>query len=394
MPIIDITRPSATQSKALSEPPTTAKWLPALKQILPVYLATHIAFALLTLFAPLFSLADFGTTTLPLHTLSASWNRWDTGNYTTIATHGYAPHISLTAFFPLFPLLERAGTFFTHSPFVAGLLIANAADLIALFALYELVRKDHGEQCAARSVLYLSIFPSSFFLVAAYNESLFLCLALLCFCQLRHGRFWLAGIFGFLTCLTRSTGIFLLFPMAYVYLCGRQLRFDILALTLPLLGITAYSWYCSVIFGDPLAWEHAQVFWHHQFHFPWETLLITLKAIKHSPGLLSFQTLHNCLDLASILFALAMLVISIRRPPRLYLVYAVPLLLFVLSVPIVGNSSIPLQSMPRYALELFPVFIIAGLLGKHRWFHDSYLLLSGALLFVSCMLFLAGHWMV
>jgi 4-amino-4-deoxy-L-arabinose transferase-like glycosyltransferase len=57
-----------------------------------------------------------------------------------------------------------------------------------LMVPYQLVREDFGSEIAERAVLYLAIFPTAFFFAAAYNESLFLCLALLSFYYMRHGQ--------------------------------------------------------------------------------------------------------------------------------------------------------------------------------------------------------------
>ena len=97
-----------------------ATWLSALTDILPVYIATHIAFLLLTYLATLFAFTpkNFSLYSLPLSTLVQSWNRWDSNHFVEIATKGYdVPY--RTAFFPLFPLLERGLAFLTHDPFVA-----------------------------------------------------------------------------------------------------------------------------------------------------------------------------------------------------------------------------------------------------------------------------------
>jgi Gpi18-like mannosyltransferase len=66
--------------------------------------------------------------------------------------------------------------------------ISNVAGLVMLMVLYQLVREDFGSEIAERAVLYLAIFPTAFFFAAAYNESLFLCLALLSFYYMRHGQ--------------------------------------------------------------------------------------------------------------------------------------------------------------------------------------------------------------
>jgi len=375
------------------------KWLLALKCVLPIYLTVHALFAVLTLFSSLFTIDDFSSKSLPLSTLWKAWDRWDTGHYKDIATRGY-DKVWRTAFFPLYPLVERAVTFLIHHLFTAGLVVSNVAGLIALVVLYQVVKEDFDEECAGKSVLYLSIFPSAFFLADAYTESLFLCLVLLSFYQIRRHNFWLAGIFGFFACLARSAGIFLLFPLTYELLRRRQLRFDLLSVALIPAALVGYSVYCFTRFGDFLAWEHAQNTWHHQFHLSSETLFMTLQAMRHSLGLLCFQTLHNALDFVSVLFVLCVVAFMVIGPYRLrrehlaYVMYAVPLVLFFLSAPVIGDPPIPLQSVPRYMLEVFPVFIVAGHMGKHRWFHEGYVLISGGLLCISCLLFLVGHWMV
>jgi Gpi18-like mannosyltransferase len=78
----------------------------------------------------------------------------------------------------LFPPLSTFGdgAYLIGDPFIAGLIISNVAGLIGMTVLYQLVKEDFGEDQAVNAVLYFSIFPSAFFLAAAYTESLFLCL--------------------------------------------------------------------------------------------------------------------------------------------------------------------------------------------------------------------------
>src|SRR2546428_2752089 len=62
-----------------SQPRLESTWLNAFKQILPIYIATHIAFLLLTYLATLFAFTpkNFSVYALPLSTLVQSWDRWD-----------------------------------------------------------------------------------------------------------------------------------------------------------------------------------------------------------------------------------------------------------------------------------------------------------------------------
>jgi hypothetical protein len=380
-----------------------ATWLSALKEILPVYIAVHLTFLVLTYLATLFTFTpkNFSLYSLPLSTLIKSWDRWDSGHFVEIATKGYdAPY--RTAFFPLFPLLERALAFLTHDPFVAGLVIANLAGLAMLTVLYRLVAGDFDAGLAYRTVLYFSVFPTAFFFAAAYNESLFLCLALLSFYYIRRGNWWLAGLFGFLASLTRSVGLFLLVPFFYEYLRQHQFkiratRFDILgSLGMPA-GLGVFALYCYLRFSDPLAFSHAQGSWLRQLHGPWHGLLDSFLIIMRR-GILSFDTIHNVIDLSAGLLMLLLIVLCFIGPWKFsrdlwaYALYAASIYFFTLLVPEAGGF--PLASLSRLVLELFPAFIVLAAIGKNRQFNLYYLTLSGAILAFMLMQFLTGYWIV
>src|SRR5947207_8283583 len=119
---------TTTPVKALQEEPAAdsswLKWRIALQQVLPISIAVHLAFLTLTYLATLFTVGDFSITSLRIHTLLTSWFRWDSGHYTSIATHGYAVSYK-TAFFPLFPLLARGVSLLTHDALLADLLCAS-----------------------------------------------------------------------------------------------------------------------------------------------------------------------------------------------------------------------------------------------------------------------------
>src|SRR5437764_1855911 len=198
-----------------------AKWFNAFKNVLPIYISIHLAFFVITCLAALFIIPDFSWKALPIDTLWQSWYRWDSVHFSYLATHGYTDWWR-TAFFPLFPLLERYLAVVTGDPFIAGLIISNVAGLGMLVVLYRLVEEDFDSDRAYRTALYLSIFPSAFFFAAAYTESLFLLLALLGFYYMRKGNWWLAGACGFFATLTRSTGLLLLVPFCYEYLRQHQ----------------------------------------------------------------------------------------------------------------------------------------------------------------------------
>ena len=66
-------------------------------------------------------------------------------------------------------------------------------------------------------MLYLTLFPSAFFLFAGYTEALFLALAIWCVVVARRGGWWQAGVLGLLASLTRQVGLLLIIPYLYEY---------------------------------------------------------------------------------------------------------------------------------------------------------------------------------
>ncbi|MBO0793609.1 MAG: glycosyltransferase family 39 protein, partial [Ktedonobacteraceae bacterium] len=151
------------------------------------------------------------------------WNRFDGGFYIDIARHGYWTAETLQAssnwiFLPLYPLLIYplghlwGGSIAAFD--IAGIIIANAAGLVAVIYLYRLVRREFHARIAYRTVIYLILFPTSFYLSATYPESLFLVCALACIYYAREKRWWLAGLCGALASLARIQGFLLVFPIA------------------------------------------------------------------------------------------------------------------------------------------------------------------------------------
>jgi hypothetical protein len=136
----------------------------------------------------------------------AALARWDSGWYLSIAERGYwyDPHgASSVAFFPLLPLLMKGLGVFTGNQAAAGLLIANLAALGAVLALYHWVRMEAGHAAAERAVLWLLVYPFSFYLHSIYAESLFFVLATLALYASAREQRLASGIWGALAAVTR-----------------------------------------------------------------------------------------------------------------------------------------------------------------------------------------------
>jgi Gpi18-like mannosyltransferase len=381
-----------------------SKWVAALKQVFPLYLAIHLAALFITCLSTLYLQRDFNPNGFPIYQLWQVWNRWDTGHYVFLATSGYT--IDRTVFFPLYPLLIHMFIPLLHNnALITGLIISSVADLVWMVALYQLVLEDFDQVSAQRTILYLSIFPTAFFFLAVYTESLFLALAVLSFYHARRGNWWLSGLFGLLACLTRQTGVILILPFCYEYL--RQHQFHIRKISVNVIsgllipaGVGIFAFYCWTRFGDPLSFSHEESLWQRQLMLPWWGMLKSVGVIRHGSGLLNFLTLRNLTDLLPDLAVLSLITLGCIGPWRLkkeywaYLFYAIPLFLMFNMYPKMGGSVMPLESVGRYMLELFPAFIILAVLGKSRWLHMSYMFVASSICYFLLTQFLTGHWVL
>ena len=157
------------------------------------------------------------------------WTTWDAQQYIHIAESGYTSDKSdglhlLIAFFPFYPLLIKLFSFIFQNYVISGLVVSNIAYVISLFYLYKLVLLDFEKDTAFRAVIYISIFPTAYFLHAVYTESLFIALSIASFYYARNEKWAYAGVLGMLAAMTRITGIILLPILLVEYLQQRDFK--------------------------------------------------------------------------------------------------------------------------------------------------------------------------
>lgn len=312
------------------------------------------------------------------------WQRFDTLWYLKIATYGYSLEDGSTAYFPLYPLLIRAGgKILLGNYLLAALIISNLAYIGLLFYLYRLTTLLFEEETARRTVVYLAIFPTAFFFLAGYTESLFLLFTLAAFWYAHQKRWWLAGILGFLASLTRLQGVILILPLLYFYFKReRQVRPALLAFFLIPLGSASFLLYQNSL-GASL-FDVYQSHLHAQFGLPWDNIIATVQKILSPEG-----TFINIVNLIMTFVFLAMTIISFRALPLTYSLY-MALTMFVLLLR--RTTAQPLVSMSRYLLTLFPAFMIWGRWGENPWVNRLIVYPSIALLIYLCGQFAIWGW--
>ena len=168
------------------------------------------------------------------------WAHWDGRWFAHIAASGYDTDTA-TAFFPLYPVLLRAGIETGLGVALVGVAVSTLATLAALYFVFELGRAWYGEREALAAIVILAFFPTSFYLNAVYSDALFLALSAGCVWALQVRRqLLLAGAFAFFAALTRNIGGLLILPLAYEWLRNRR-EFGwvgLAALAAPVLGFS------------------------------------------------------------------------------------------------------------------------------------------------------------
>lgn len=324
----------------------------------------------------------------------AVWGRWDAEHYIGIATSGYSG--TEPAFFPLYPLLIRllGGAISNH--LVAGLVVSNAASFFALLYLYRLIEHEYNRQVAHRAIFYVSIFPTAIFFSAVYTESLFLFLTVASFYYTRERRWLAAGAFGYFAALTRVEGVLLAVPFVIEWAGvlaaqrggARRRPFDtvvkpLLGVALIPLGLATYMAYLWVLLGDPLYFSHVQAHWGRHLGMPWVSFWHSFSIIF---GRFPPQTIANqLLELTFTLLMLGMLIAGWRRLRPSYVAY------MGLSI-LVPMSTSSLMSMPRFALVLFPMFVLFGLWGAKPNVNNAIVAFSLPLLGLFTVLFADWYW--
>ncbi|MDP9343877.1 MAG: hypothetical protein M3Q23_17660 [Actinomycetota bacterium] len=309
------------------------------------------------------------------HNLFTAWERQDALWFLRIATQGYRLNDGSAAFFPLYPLAIRAVSFvlFDH-PLAASIVVSNAAFLGGLVVLYFLTSSELSEPAARKAVLYLAVFPTSFFFLAPYSESLFLLLSVTSFWAARRGKWPLAGVTGALAALTRNLGLLLLPALALEAWNqwrdrkgasgrdrGRALAWSLLWSGFVGIGTAAYLAYWQWFAGDWLRPITNQGLWQRVASLPWNTLGQATRDAYQYIG--AYPGGYHELDWVIVVPALAVAVYAGARLRPTYGFYAWASILVPLCFSFLGR---PLMSVPRFLLVLFPIFWGLALLAERK----------------------------
>lgn len=338
-----------------------------------IALSFRVALLLLSGLILLF-LAGNGETT----SLRDAWLQGDGYHYVQLVERGYSgytengEHLFLV-FFPLYVWVTRAVNVLIGDAFLSGLTVSFLCYSGACVFVYRLAREELNRRAAQRAVVFLSVFPFSFFFGGMMTESLFLLTTSASLLYIRRHRWAAAGVWGMLAAMTRMHGV-LMAAVAMIELFenlkvleadGRGLKkriFPVLRqlpfLCLPFLGTGVYLLLNYWVDGNPFAFVIHQQHWHQGFSwfsqtlqyvgenaFAWEDL--STRAAIWIPQLVLF-----------VIFA-ALLALCWKKLPSMYTLYG----FFYL---VLNYSLSWLLSAGRYLSCGIPFFLFAALLTEKR----------------------------
>ncbi len=291
-------------------------------------------------------------------------------------------------------LLSRVGI----DTAIAGLILTHTFFVLALFILRKLLtinlpagRQGYEPRVINQTVLFLLLFPTSFFYVSIYSEGLFLLLTVLAFYLARKHQWFLAAITAMLLTATRLVGIAILPALIVEYIQQKKKlrsRQSLYFFLIPL-GLMAYTLFNKIKY-------------HNFFYFltaqgelangrsvaaiinPFQTLYRYLKIFTSvSPTV--YEWWIALFEVTSFLFFTCLLWIAYKKRVRLsYLIFSLVALL-------IPDFSGTFSGLPRYGVVLFPLFL--GLsLTKNKTMKILYVVISSILLFLLLVAFSRGYY--
>ncbi|WP_181256685.1 mannosyltransferase family protein [Merismopedia glauca] len=321
----------------------------------------------------------------------AIWNLWDAPRYLNLAEFGYQSsgenQVNI-AFYPLYPLLIRCIETITNNYIVSAFLISALASIATAIFLQNLVAVDYSPKIARSSVLFLFIFPTSYFLHIGYTESLFLALSIGCLLAARTNNWRWVGFLGGLATMTRINGMILI-PALIVeaihqYRINKRFNRSWLWILAVPSGLIIYLLCNLWVNGNIFSFlEFQREFWHKSSAFPWQSIWAK---IQQTPRYAAYEM--QMVGVQELLFIAIGLAGTIWSWFKLRPVY---------SVWMTGNwwlftSTSFILSVPRYTLVLFPLYIGFSFLYKERILYNVIIVWCVVFLLLFSGLFAVGKW--
>ncbi|SFR80037.1 ArnT family glycosyltransferase [Anaeromicropila populeti] len=311
------------------------------------------------------------------------WRRWDAGHYLGIAEFGYSGYLEngeplFLVFFPLYSYLVKLLHLIIPDFEVSALVVSFISYAIGCCYFYRLVCYDYGEKIAKRAVIYLSIFPFSFFFGGMMTESVFFMTCAAALYYIRRHQWGRMAVCAALCCLSRMAGLLVVMaagiemciyykPVAFIWRKEwKQLAVffvdKVTFLFLAVSGTAGYLFINKQVTGNPFAFvKYQREHWFQGSTYMKNTLGLIMqssfaKDVDHLSRVAIFLP-----EFIIFVFAVGCILYGLKKH---YIVYVTFLLMYVM----LNYSLSFLISGGRYMSCAIPMFVImAEFSNKHQW---------------------------
>ena len=339
------------------------------------------------------------------------WFGWDTISYLGIAILGYRPDASI-AFMPLYPLLIKiTAPVFGGNYLLAALVLSTLLCIFALILMYELFAAIYSPTFARDAVVMFLTFPTAFFLLAGFTESLFIVLVLAFWILARKKQWIWAALFAGLATLTRLQGVILSAVLLWMILTSLieqpaatltgQLRQVVeifrssrekllrsvhpvawLAIFIPPLAAAGYQLWLKLA-GLGTIPDALRTYWRLETVPPWTGFILFLQRIPTAR--------FHYMDWIDLILFMVILIASLLALRLLDPAFSLYTWLTIAVLLTRGTPPHLLASYSRYFLALFPLFLLPAQLPRQSQ-RLTVLVLSFSLQILLVSIFLWGSW--
>ncbi len=348
-------------------------------------------------------LGEFGK-----ESLIAARANFDGFYYAKIAKEGY--QYLQEAFFPFYPRTIKFFQPVFGSFILSGLFVSHFCFILAIYFLLKLFSLENGKSVVRKTILLLILFPTAFYFLSVYTESLFLLLAVLSFWFAKKEKWFLAGIFAAIAANTRLIGIFI-WP-ALIVECWEKYGFEktknflgkavkncFSLIILPPLGLIHYMWHLQQVAGDPFMFIKVQPSFGAErsvtritplYQVFWRYLKMIFTVDRTNP-------IYFTIWLEFLLALLFLFLLCYGWVKKKELKISSSYLIFATLSYMLPTLTGTFSSLPRYVLLCFPCFLILAkviekLTKKLKRIETVWWVLSGLLLLLCATLFFRGYW--
>lgn len=310
----------------------------------------------------------------------SAWQKWDASHYIRIAESWYSYTENgknlMLVFFPMYSVFIKIFSFIFVDTRLSALVLSTVCYSVACGYIYALVSMDYNKSIAKATLIFLSVFPFSFFFGGIMTESIFLLMTSMTFYYIRKCEWRCVMLCGILSALSRMIGVIMLLPAAVEW-CEEYKPFRLikenkwkelsdcifkkgLFIVLILIGTGIYLLINYQTTGNAFQFmEYQREHWYHENCYFASTITdIFQKAFSDSEDMmlrLSIWIPSACI----FVMCTGLLVYSAFRHKSMYVLYFVAYL-------VINTSVTWLISAPRYMSVALPMFIILAELTERQ----------------------------